>query len=100
MVERKQKIGRNDQCPCGSGKKYKRCHGKLASDVPPKPVFDQVKTPFRVQKLAAHEVPAAVRARVAQMQQEDQQHQQRFGHARPAISAEYQGHRLVAVRPP
>ncbi|PCJ18766.1 MAG: preprotein translocase subunit SecA [Candidatus Cloacimonadota bacterium] len=23
-----QKIGRNDPCPCGSGKKYKRCHGK------------------------------------------------------------------------
>jgi preprotein translocase subunit SecA len=22
------KIGRNDVCPCGSGKKYKRCHGK------------------------------------------------------------------------
>ncbi len=22
------KIGRNDQCPCGSGKKYKHCHGK------------------------------------------------------------------------
>ena len=22
-----QKIGRNQQCPCGSGKKYKRCHG-------------------------------------------------------------------------
>jgi preprotein translocase subunit SecA len=21
------KIGRNDQCPCGSGKKYKNCHG-------------------------------------------------------------------------
>jgi len=21
------KIGRNSQCPCGSGKKYKRCHG-------------------------------------------------------------------------
>ena len=21
------KIGRNDPCPCGSGKKYKRCHG-------------------------------------------------------------------------
>ena len=21
------KIGRNAQCPCGSGKKYKRCHG-------------------------------------------------------------------------
>ncbi|MCH8108777.1 MAG: preprotein translocase subunit SecA [Chloroflexi bacterium] len=25
-----RKIGRNDQCPCGSGKKYKKCHGKAA----------------------------------------------------------------------
>ncbi|WP_319782424.1 preprotein translocase subunit SecA [Oceanisphaera sp. IT1-181] len=25
-----QKIGRNDVCPCGSGKKYKQCHGKLS----------------------------------------------------------------------
>ena len=24
-----QKVGRNDPCPCGSGKKYKQCHGKL-----------------------------------------------------------------------
>lgn len=23
------KVGRNDPCPCGSGKKYKNCHGKL-----------------------------------------------------------------------
>lgn len=23
-----EKVGRNDQCPCGSGKKYKHCHGK------------------------------------------------------------------------
>jgi preprotein translocase subunit SecA len=23
-------IGRNDPCPCGSGKKYKHCHGQLA----------------------------------------------------------------------
>lgn len=23
------KVGRNDPCPCGSGKKYKKCHGKL-----------------------------------------------------------------------
>lgn len=25
-----KKIGRNDPCPCGSGKKYKSCHGRLA----------------------------------------------------------------------
>jgi uncharacterized protein YecA (UPF0149 family) len=23
-----RKIGRNEKCPCGSGRKYKRCHGK------------------------------------------------------------------------
>lgn len=25
----KRKIGRNDPCPCGSGKKYKHCHGRI-----------------------------------------------------------------------
>jgi preprotein translocase subunit SecA len=24
-----EKVGRNDPCPCGSGKKYKHCHGKF-----------------------------------------------------------------------
>jgi preprotein translocase subunit SecA len=23
-----KKVGRNDPCPCGSGKKYKKCHGQ------------------------------------------------------------------------
>jgi preprotein translocase subunit SecA len=25
----RQKVGRNDPCPCGSGKKYKQCHGRI-----------------------------------------------------------------------
>jgi uncharacterized protein YecA (UPF0149 family) len=25
MVKKRKKIGRNDPCPCGSGKKYKKC---------------------------------------------------------------------------
>ncbi|MSE16565.1 hypothetical protein GKC49_16035, partial [Pantoea agglomerans] len=25
-----RKVGRNDPCPCGSGKKYKQCHGRIA----------------------------------------------------------------------
>ncbi|TMH41162.1 MAG: preprotein translocase subunit SecA [Betaproteobacteria bacterium] len=29
VVRHTQKVGRNDPCPCGSGKKYKHCHGKL-----------------------------------------------------------------------
>jgi preprotein translocase subunit SecA len=30
MMNAMPKVGRNDPCPCGSGKKYKQCHGKLA----------------------------------------------------------------------
>jgi preprotein translocase subunit SecA len=32
FVREGQKIGRNDPCPCGSGKKYKQCHGKLSHE--------------------------------------------------------------------
>ncbi len=28
IVQGKKEVGRNDPCPCGSGKKYKKCHGK------------------------------------------------------------------------
>jgi len=30
FVRTSDKVGRNDPCPCGSGKKFKQCHGKLA----------------------------------------------------------------------
>jgi preprotein translocase subunit SecA len=30
FVRSGEKVGRNDPCPCGSGKKYKQCHGKLS----------------------------------------------------------------------
>jgi preprotein translocase subunit SecA len=30
VVRRGTKVGRNDPCPCGSGKKYKQCHGRLS----------------------------------------------------------------------
>ncbi|MDD9195265.1 preprotein translocase subunit SecA [Aliivibrio sp. S3MY1] len=29
MVRDERKVGRNEICPCGSGKKYKQCHGKI-----------------------------------------------------------------------
>jgi preprotein translocase subunit SecA len=29
IVRETPKVGRNDPCPCGSGKKYKKCHGKV-----------------------------------------------------------------------
>jgi preprotein translocase subunit SecA len=30
VKKREEKVGRNDPCPCGSGKKYKKCHGAAA----------------------------------------------------------------------
>lgn len=30
FVRGERKVGRNEPCPCGSGKKYKQCHGKLS----------------------------------------------------------------------
>jgi preprotein translocase subunit SecA len=32
FVRQERKVGRNEPCPCGSGKKYKHCHGALASN--------------------------------------------------------------------
>ena len=28
-----EKVGRNEPCPCGSGKKYKHCHGSRAASI-------------------------------------------------------------------
>ena len=30
FVRQEKKVGRNERCPCGSGKKFKHCHGKAA----------------------------------------------------------------------
>tara|TARA_Y100000590_G_C15517410_1_gene937955 strand:- start:275 stop:841 length:567 start_codon:yes stop_codon:yes gene_type:complete len=39
-------VGRNELCPCGSGKKYKRCHGKNAQpQIPPSTLKAQPKLP-------------------------------------------------------
>jgi preprotein translocase subunit SecA len=32
FVRETRKVGRNEPCPCGSGKKYKHCHGALAKE--------------------------------------------------------------------
>lgn len=34
FVRNKPKVGRNDPCPCGSGRKYKHCHGKITVHEP------------------------------------------------------------------
>ena len=68
------KIGRNDPCPCGSGKKYKKCcNGQIQTDA------EAIN--LEIQKMKAK-----------QLLLEKQQ-----GLGRPIISTEFKGYRMVAV---
>lgn len=74
------KVGRNEPCPCGSGKKFKRCHGSIEHlERTDRVLADVGKTRGRMQ--------------AAQVQRQRQQ-----GLGRPIISAESNGYRLVAVK--
>jgi hypothetical protein len=54
-VEREgPKVGRNDPCPCGSGKKYKRCCGPLGDAVGP--AFTKRFAPDQLRRLPAEEL--------------------------------------------
>jgi hypothetical protein len=73
------KIGRNDPCPCGSGRKFKRCHGSpIERDRPVPP-----------QSLSGMNA----RADAAGVQRERQQ-----GLGKPIIAATFKGRRLVGVK--
>lgn len=81
-LSRKRKTGRNEPCPCGSGLKYKRCHGGLTVDSP------------------AHVSPAQ-EAQVKQILAEEEarrvQRERQQGLGRPIISCVHKGYRFVAV---
>jgi hypothetical protein len=89
------KIGRNDPCTCGSGKKYKKCHGNPTTV--PAPPLPQNKPRFKVRKLGPNEIPPEALQLLTEERRKDQSFTAQFGHIRPPISAEYQGHRFVAV---
>jgi hypothetical protein len=74
-------IGRNSLCPCGSGKKYKRCHGSLDTQEAAK----------------AAEIDRIIR--LASMRQEARQKEieKQFGKGRPPIALESNGYKIVAV---
>jgi hypothetical protein len=82
MQARKQKVGRNALCPCGSGKKFKKCHGGIASrkdnTIDPE-TLEFIKHKLEVDKVLNH-------------QRKCQQ-----GLGRPIISTELNGQRFVAV---
>jgi hypothetical protein len=80
---KKQKVGRNDPCLCGSGKKFKKCHGQGSS------------TPSAIQTEQLPEVVKQIleRQKAAELQREKQQ-----GFGKPIISTFCDGQRFVAVK--
>lgn len=73
----KKKIGRNDPCPCGSGLKFKKCHGLFVKSFGPPP--EQYKAMMKTYE--------AKEARRLSQQ----------GRGNPIISAELNGYRFTAV---
>src|SRR5215472_16514272 len=81
------RVGRNDLCPCGSGKKFKRCHLLL----PPIPLVRAPEPePSRISPKMAQEVQ--------RMLIEQQRHRELYGDIRPIIWLDFSGYRFVIVR--
>ncbi len=82
-MDDKSRTGRNEPCPCGSGKKFKKCHGaSFQTSVPP--AFNPLSDP-------------EVRKRIEQMNAAQIQREKQQGLGRPIISSVFKGYRLVAV---
>lgn len=79
------KFGRNDPCPCGSGKKFKKCCNGL------------VKTAPAVTKLKPNEVPPEIKKILARQKADELTRQQQQGLGKPIISAKFKGQTLVAI---
>lgn len=79
MGEDNKKVGRNDPCPCGSGKKYKKCC--LGKDT-------MAKKPA---------VPKEILAHFQKFKKEEIEREKLYGKVRPIIHQDFQGHKLVAV---
>ena len=81
------KIGRNDPCTCGSGRKFKHCHGR-----------PQYELPYLIAaaKLEKHVIAEAER-QIERKKAEVHQRQKQQGLGRPIISLEHKGYRFVAV---
>lgn len=73
--------GRNQPCPCGSGKKYKRCHGKQTTRG----------------GLGVRPVPPDVLAAHARHNLRADHYGRTYGQVRPIVHGELQDHKFVAV---
>lgn len=81
------KIGRNDPCICGSGRKFKHCHGRAQHTLPA--LIERDRLEKRILEQGKYLLE---RQKAKEFQRKNQQ-----GLGRPIISIEHQGYRFVAV---
>lgn len=81
------KIGRNDPCPCGNGRKFKQCHGRPQFELP-----NLVSNANLEERIIAEGRRLFEKHKVQDLQRQKQQ-----GLGRPIISTEHKGYRFVAV---
>jgi hypothetical protein len=93
-------IGRNDPCPCGNGKKYKKCHGNPLLGTPAPSLLPERQTPkppFTFRELRPHEITPEIRRLQREIPKVPTDFTQQFGHVRAPISAEYRGYKFVVA---
>src|ERR1051326_7928495 len=81
------KIGPNDKCPCGSGRKFKKCHGTIDLRLP-----SLLAKKATEQKILEHGRRIFEAHKAQELQRQKQQ-----GLGRPIISTEFNGYRFIAV---
>lgn len=81
------KIGRNDPCPCGNGRKFKQCHGRPQFELP-----NLVSSANFEKQIIVEGQRLFEKHKVRELQRQKQQ-----GMGRPIISIEHKGYRFVAV---
>lgn len=92
---KKFKIGRNDPCPCGSGKKFKKCCGIGSAPLWRQPNPRGVTT--QKESWPKSSIPPKVMRRFVDHERRDHERVRRFGHVRPEIAVDFQGYKFVAV---
>lgn len=91
---KKRKIGRNDPCPCGSGLKYKKCHGAFSSG---QQYNNRTVEPNHIKKLPLKQLPPDFQRKIIEQQIKEKKLKTRYGNTRPIISEDLNGYKIVAV---
>lgn len=86
---KKRKIGRNAPCPCGSGLKYKKCHGGDQSS--------HISKSGTVDQKLFENLPPHIQRQIIEQETKKKRRKAQYGEVRDTISVDFKEHKFVAV---